>query len=967
MNAKRYLFLVISCLIVLLIVSTGITWAKDGAAGFRGPQASVGTGFTYQGQLRDGKDLADGVFDFQFQLYDDEDSGTLLGTVNKDNETVSDGLFAVTLDFGDVFDGDERWLAIGVRPGAEDGAYAPLPPRQPLSPAPYAIFALEAGSMPWSGLTGIPLGFADGTDDGLTSVNWTDVGNRPAGLDDGDDDTTYTDGAGLTLDGTQFSAEGTPFENVVVVAKSGGDYTSVQAAINSITDATANNPYLVWVAPGVYNETVTLKSFVHLQGAGQDATVITSNASSSGDWPPAQATLKLASDTSLRDLTLGNSGTGEHNVALLATTGMTGTLVADVATEALGSGTNNLAIFLSGNGTGITMQQVTALAENASNLNAGLINHSQAGAGLIGGNYTARGGTYAWGIFLVNGMLKATNVTALGENGSNTNQGLHNYNNSIAVLYGGEYTGRGGNQTQGTGASNNSSLLAYNVSALAENGSGEVGNYGIGVYDNSNGTLHGGVFIARGGVNNYALSNEFSATLKAENVTALAENGSTGNYGFHNANNAQAVIHDASFTGRGGVDAYGIKSYGDSTTLEAESVAALGEIGSNYNYGLLISDTADATVSGGSFMGIGGTGAFGIVIAGSDTTLEASSVTALGKDGSDVNFGMVNNNAATAMLSGGTFTGRGGGGAVGIVNLVSGSKLEASNVTALGENGTNNNRGIENHSDAEAMLHGGTYTGRGGGSAKGIDNHGTSTMLDAENVTALAEDGSNSNYGLINIDTLTVTLQGGAFNGRGGTNAYGIYNNGIMLEAESVIALGENASSNNYGIYNKSAAMLHGGTFTGRSGEYTRGIMNSNSTELEATNVTALGEGSSNANYGLDNSTTLSVTLHGGSFTGRGGNNAYGINSSGGNPTLDAMGVTALGEDGSSYNLGLSINAGTAWADSSQFAGSSYGLWLSSGTVYLGVSLLDGGAYNPSSSLTCYGVYDESYTPYTCP
>ena len=117
--------------------------------------------------------------------------------------------------------------------------------------------------------------------------------------------------------------------NNEVVAKSGGDHTTVQAAINGITDAAAHNPYLVWVAPGVYLEEVTMKPHVHLQGAGQGATVISGTASSASSTLD-QATLKLASDTSLRDLTAGNNGTGQYNAALLATAGTTGTLVADV-------------------------------------------------------------------------------------------------------------------------------------------------------------------------------------------------------------------------------------------------------------------------------------------------------------------------------------------------------------------------------------------------------------------------------------------------------------------------------------------------------------------------------------------------------------------------------------------------------------------------------------------------------------
>ena len=141
----------------------------------------------------------------------------------------------------------------------------------------------------------------------------------------------------------------------------------------------------------------------------------------------------------------------------------------------MGSGEVNHAIFLSGSGTGVTLQQVTALAENASNLNARPDQLQQrASALLYDGNYTARGGTNAYGgIFnLSPRTLEAHNVTALGENGSNLNSGLYNWNNSTAVLYGGNYTGRGGNQTGGAGASFNSTLTAYGITALAENGSG---------------------------------------------------------------------------------------------------------------------------------------------------------------------------------------------------------------------------------------------------------------------------------------------------------------------------------------------------------------------------------------------------------------------------------------------------------------------------------------------------------------
>ena len=65
--------------------------------------------------------------------------------------------------------------------------------------------------------------------------------------------------------------------HVVWVATSGGNFTSVNAALASITDNSATNRYLIRVAPGTYTETsaVVLKDYVDIEGAGESTTTIT--------------------------------------------------------------------------------------------------------------------------------------------------------------------------------------------------------------------------------------------------------------------------------------------------------------------------------------------------------------------------------------------------------------------------------------------------------------------------------------------------------------------------------------------------------------------------------------------------------------------------------------------------------------------------------------------------------------------
>ncbi len=193
----------------------------------------------------DGDNPANDTYDFEFKLYDTASGNGQVGsTITKDDITVTEGLFTVALDFGSgAFTGEARWLEIGVRPGSSDGGYTTLSPRQALTPTPYALYAMGA---PWSGLTGMPSGFADGIDDtgsggdswSLTGNNGTTPGTNFLGTTDSQPLVIKTNGAeAMRVDSTGNVGLGTaPSDDykLYVEGKNRGIYGLATAGTNSV-------------------------------------------------------------------------------------------------------------------------------------------------------------------------------------------------------------------------------------------------------------------------------------------------------------------------------------------------------------------------------------------------------------------------------------------------------------------------------------------------------------------------------------------------------------------------------------------------------------------------------------------------------------------------------------------------------------------------------------------------------------
>ncbi|MBU1684149.1 hypothetical protein KKC56_01650, partial [Patescibacteria group bacterium] len=68
----------------------------------------------------------------------------------------------------------------------------------------------------------------------------------------------------------------TTVDQILTVAKKGGNFTTISSAINSIQDASPELPYLIKVAPGIYEENIIMKEYVDIVGAGPSLVKITS-------------------------------------------------------------------------------------------------------------------------------------------------------------------------------------------------------------------------------------------------------------------------------------------------------------------------------------------------------------------------------------------------------------------------------------------------------------------------------------------------------------------------------------------------------------------------------------------------------------------------------------------------------------------------------------------------------------------
>lgn len=282
------------------------------------------------------------------------------------------------------------------------------------------------------------------------------------------------------------SPDGTPTQNG----------TALLSAMNTISNASpsAANPWLLKLEPGIYDmgsNALALKPYVDLEGSGEGTTLISSTVASS-NFPPAQGTLVMASNTEARFVKITNSGTSTYSTAILVGSSVSNAKVTHVTTTVAGSGwsyglvndggklsvqdstlsatgsTDSAGIHNNGSTASLTVENST-LSSSGGSYSHGLLNVS--GTVIIQNSSlssTSSAGTY--GLYTSSGTITVQNSNLSSVNNNGTADGIYTEANSVVTIQGSALSGAGFN---GNGFYNTNSNSTIQFSTL--NGTGVAG------------------------------------------------------------------------------------------------------------------------------------------------------------------------------------------------------------------------------------------------------------------------------------------------------------------------------------------------------------------------------------------------------------------------------------------------------------------------------------------------------------
>ncbi len=367
----------------------------------------------YQGYLTDaGGNPISSTVTLQFGIWDASSGGSQVWSETHNNVTVSGGYFSVLLGSQgtpltpSVFSNTSRYLEVTY--GATVFA------RQRFSSVPYALVAAKAS-------TAITSTYATSSTYAM-NAKYATTSTYATG-------STYAMTATYALNAPSGSG-GVAWSHVVVVAKSGGDYTTVTDAMNAITPSSADR-YLVLVMPGVYEEQVVLKPYVHLKGAGVVNTMITSAANTNNLNDDAAVTMMVPADSQVSDLRVRNNAATNDSVALKVDNGNIQTILNNVQIKATGAGGDqHIGLYLDSGS--VTLSHIDVEVNGGTGNNWGI--YSLASTYLIHDSNVEATTTNSAGLRFNGGGASVDDSVISGANGSN-GQGINTSGGAGTEVY----------------------------------------------------------------------------------------------------------------------------------------------------------------------------------------------------------------------------------------------------------------------------------------------------------------------------------------------------------------------------------------------------------------------------------------------------------------------------------------------------------------------------------------------------
>jgi len=340
-----------------------------------------------------------------------------------------------------------------------------------------------------------------------------------------------TSGKGITFpDGTRQTSAPLVYAETLFISPRGTTAENGIAlldAMGAITDATGSKRYLIRLEGGVYNlavESLSLKPFVDIEGAGQEATFITGNKDSNSS-----GVINGASYCELRNLTIEHTGGGEFAIAFYNSS---------------------------------TYPRLTRVTIKASNANSAYAMHNTSGYPTIDQATFLASGTaqFNCAVYNAGSALPTLKNTAARASGATINFAIWNTDHSHAVLQNVTAEASGGEDCHGI-LNDESNPKMFFITSSAHGGS--VGNNGIENVSSSP-TMAGVTASASGGQYNYGVYNSESSSPLMIDVSATATGGSEA-HGIYNHSSAPAITNVYAEGTGASLNASGMTNYAESS------------------------------------------------------------------------------------------------------------------------------------------------------------------------------------------------------------------------------------------------------------------------------------------------------------------------------------------------------------------------------------------------------------------